>query len=649
MYNNNEETFWTNQQLYFYKDKTYNSNGAIEINVSTTTKDYVYFNAATLNFKVSLEGDIKRHKTCSLNISKVLDLFFSIDFTCNGKSPFDNEIIIEKQYSDKKMFIVFKKSNTTNEECVIIRVMNNDSDLVQVIIPYNEFKTIFKILTTFKDDFINITHQLKSHSFNLKQISLLEQMSRDIKTSSNPVNIEVEEIINTNEENNLMDKDTFNQMNELDNFLGGEDITNIDLPELKKDSERATQNEPITKREIDSIFIKDILKGDILKLEELLTSVYSKQDSIDSLFETIKESSNGYYNNMCIMNEDSDKSLNFLSKLIFNSMLRNYLDNNNQIPSTIPTLKYKFNNDLEFNQNNHELVLDLLTIYAYLKTYRNRIESKTDDVESTKSIIYLAFRCFTDWFITSPLENVDKDKYKSNIIERFKYYDSIGFFNNYNEILEKYSLTIVNEHDVSSFVDSFSNSLFENKGKLYINDMHNEWFKLGQIKLPFRNEISKEQIINDIVKIEVACKMDNTINISEFINKMGIDVTDEIKNIYINEKSIKKIDEVKEVKTNLMRYFKDDETFLDIAKTIGNKNFKFEALKINIKDLSDNVIKALFLWKPEGDDKILKNFNYFIKLIEDLSMSKQDIINIVENNMTDVSGENPWDISLEEF
>ena len=39
----NEETIWTNQQLYYFKDKSYNSKGSLELTISNTTKDYNYF------------------------------------------------------------------------------------------------------------------------------------------------------------------------------------------------------------------------------------------------------------------------------------------------------------------------------------------------------------------------------------------------------------------------------------------------------------------------------------------------------------------------------------------------------------------------------------------------------------------------------
>ena len=45
---NSEDTIWTNQQLYFYKDKTYNSNGFIDLTISnTTTVEFKYFTPPT--------------------------------------------------------------------------------------------------------------------------------------------------------------------------------------------------------------------------------------------------------------------------------------------------------------------------------------------------------------------------------------------------------------------------------------------------------------------------------------------------------------------------------------------------------------------------------------------------------------------------
>ena len=77
--------------------------------------------------------------------------------------------------------------------------------------------------------------------------------------------------------------------------------------------------------------------------------------------------------------------------------------------------------------------IDLLLISGYLKTYRNRMEIKTDDVSATKSIMYLAFRCFVDVFYFSVLENLSADFITTNVLEHFKHYDEKGFFKKFNE------------------------------------------------------------------------------------------------------------------------------------------------------------------------------------------------------------------------
>ena len=622
---NSEDTIWTNQQLYYYSDKSFNSKGVIDITISNNTKDFKFFSPANLSIKVCFENDFKTQKTCSLSISKVLDLIKSIETLSNGDDEFNEAyekgFDITKRYNkDRNLVIKFKRSSSTNDKCVIIAIVYNDSNFVNVIIPLEEFKVIKDVIDKFSDSYLERTKELKEQALSLKQINLLEQMIASVQSLPSYLNIKSETpTINIDSNGtttiNVEDKLDIDDIptTELDNFLG-DDMDNIKIPDIEKDQKRASSVEPVAKREIKSHLINNILNNDISVLEDILNSSYVKSNPIESIQNTI-------FNEITFPMKN-EKSLIYLSKTMFNSMLKNYLDNDVVIPMSTPILKFNLESSSEKME---EIAIDLLINHLYLKNYRSRVEAKTDDVNLTKSITYLAFRCFMDVFYFSVLENISSDRIKTSVNERYEYFEKIGYFEKYNNTLINNGYNSISKEDMIIPLDNIITHIEHNKGRFFVDELHDSYYKNGSMKLPLESKINLEHIINDVVRLEVDRKL----------NKLDINnenVSDDIKKLFIENSNNDK----KDKKSNLIRFINTNETeipndykenLIEYVVEVGNNNIDFEKIGNRIKDLGETIIKGLYLWNE--DEKVKDNYLYFDGKVRDLNMKKNDIINVL--------------------
>lgn len=647
---NSEDTIWTNQQLYFYKDKTYNSNGFIDLTISnTTTVEFKYFTPPTINFKIGVEGDFNSQKHCLLNISKISDLINSWKSILN--SPTDGSgfegIEIKKRYNnDRDLIFKFRTSKNTNELCVIIGIFFNDSNFAKVIIPKNEFYVIIDILNQYKETYVSRCNDLKNQALLIEQLNLLKQIS--INTKVGPMMFQE---IKRDPDPEPESFDTINQNDELDSFIGGSDMSNVKIPTIEVDEKKASQTKPTSKKEVICHFTKDVLKNDITVLEDILNSIYVKDNPIEEFINVISNSTKIFDRQTLLasIKEDDYKSTIFLSKLIFTSMFRNYIDNDVEIPSSFPLIKYKRKDSTDYTILSTEFALELLTIHAYLKKYRDRIELKTNDVSYTKSITQLVFRCFTDVLIFSHL--FDKPEViTTSVLEKFDHLEEIGFFNKYNKNLEEHNLDLVNRDDIYSVVRTLTEGVLSNKG-IYVNELHDQYYEKGKVRIQSKNNFSIEQIINVIVKLEYEGGKGNKFKQAAEIDKIiGQEVDDSIKILYLVKPSTK----TENKKSNLLRFISKHENEIpetfksELTKQIGDvgdKKYDIDSFHPPLKDLGDNIVKALHIWRPDEDPKITSNFNYFVNKVEESILTKSEIINlhILETvDSTSTSEDNDW-------
>ena len=229
--------------------------------------------------------------------------------------------------------------------------------------------------------------------------------------------------------------------------------------------------------------------------------------------------------------------------------------------------------------------------------------------------------------------------FKQNIDEH-KIAVFIGVFDHYKSKVEEYNCSPININDIEMFVSEVEEKIIQNT--LFIDEFHKEEYAKGNLKLPYEGKYSLEQIINEVVPVEVAIKL------GENITKACSDkeISDDIKKLFGSKP--KKQPKVR-TETNLERIVRGDiinevpdqyrEKFQSYIKELGNKNFKF-GKEFPYDEFGDEIIKVLYVWNPEDDDKLSKNFAYFTKRFAEVIHTKETIL---AGNKQEIKETGSWD------
>jgi hypothetical protein len=264
---------------------------------------------------------------------------------------------------------------------------------------------------------------------------------------------------------------------------------------------------------------------------------------------------------------------------------------------------------------------------GYIRTLRRRLEDKISDANENKSIFHLKFRCFLDPFCYSFLEKSDMTQLSSIIVNRFKYFDSIGVFDEYKNTLQMHTCSNITEQDILSYVNEVNEKVI---GKsLFVLELHDNVQRSNKLRIGANSNFNKEQIINEIVPLEIAESLGQ--------DTSGIEVSDEIKQFF-KGKTTPKVEKKIESKNHLARVVgtlttdipeQYREGFLEWIKEFDTKNFVFDD-KFPYQEFGDELIKALYVWKPEDDKRIGSSLKYYRTRINDEVMEKQFILAVDE-------------------
>jgi len=642
----NEEIKWFSQSLITYKDKVYGSDGYIRISISTNTTDYKFFNPPLLNISISNNFQ----KSCNINFQNAVDLYKSFKKVIphlNG----NDEVDIQRRYQkDINLHFSFKVEKNNNERIVIIELRSSESDYTRIIVPLKiVFEGIATITRLFTETYMELCNKLLIQSINNKTTEIINQLPNLIKGISGQI---VSKIPAREDEDNVPEgieeeaKKTEATIADLDKFMV-EEKDKIIVPELEQETKEA-----IT--EVKSLLIEKFIENDLSIFEDILNNYSMNPCPLILLKDAIKDSikseiEDESFDLLTGVSEDDLKSLVYIPKIIYSVCHQNYINTNTPLPYTVSAFKYKIDN---VKKDNLELAYDFLLINLYTRLLRRRLESKKEDIYKNKSLFYLQVRCFTDPFTFSFLEKTNVKNIPSIIATRFKYYESIGVFDKYTKLLEDSLCPEITVNDIVSSVEEACDKII---GKsVFVEDLHKEAFKDGKVRVESKNRLNLEQIINEVLPLEIAEKTGKEIN-NELINSMfnGKGVSPEVKLIFTNKEKDKKTTKRKKQEiTNLERiikFFIDknevperyQEDFMKYIQEVGNNKIDLKNINFPIDEFGDNIIKILYLWDPDNDPSITKNYKHFFSKVENEIMER-DLI-LAKLKVEDKKTDDSWD------
>lgn len=667
MIQNDLERIYFNQNMLYHKDKTYNSGGSFEVSICNNTTDYKTFSAPTLHISVVGENNLRR--LCSLNYSDSVDLFVSIkDILSNVESIYStnrNNILLKKYQYDRSLKFEFIQIQNMGDRVVVISVIHSSSDFTKVVIPYSVFSAFaIGILKYFVNEFVKI-------SFDFSSRNLLTEILEQNKMIRNGIMILPTTLIENKSSIDLFQTDITKEkeseefstskieetMDDFDNFLG-KDMENIQVPDLNS---KVILEEKSKNLEVNSLLINKTLTKDLSVLESMLSASVTRPDPMISIFEGFRRSMNldTSFSFLPNINKNDLKSLLYISKINHDMYLNLYMNKNTPIPSGFQILKYKVDDINSIDSFNINLAYDILLIFGFIKEFRSRMESRESDANKNGALFYLRLRTFLDPIAYSFI-NPLKSKIILNLLSaNFEKYSELGFFNHYQNILESNGFKVITSDDIRNFCNELYEKVLKNEEvfSVTIDSKHEYLHKTGFLRIKSDNNLSIEQIINELVPLEVLEK--NGIDLTEGSDNLkkvleNLNISETVLNIF-HRKDIIKSEPKKEITSNILKTVKFFNN--EIPEKYRNEFFKYiEDLKYNNYDFTnsvyeeeefgDNIIKALYVWN-ESDNKKEPLTTYRTKL-EECLLTKELILakyrTVIENNV--VTKEDEWNFEL---
>lgn len=631
---NDKQTIWFSQTLMTYKDEIY-SDGYMRLSILTNTTDFRKFNPPLLNLSI----DNKYKKTINLNIQNAKDLtkiFNSIRAQLNG-----NELTIQRKYQkDIVLHFSFKLDSNNGERIVTIQVKNNETDFTEIIVPLSGvFETLATCVREFTENYMSICTQLFMSSIQSQSTRIIHQSPSQI-IPQDTENIYSESYIQNDETDEINEGAT---MKEFDDFLDA-NIDDIEIPEIEK-VEKETQK--IT--EVDSLVVK-FIDGDLKNLESYMLNCVMTLNPLLTFTNDIKNYGvDKNFNPLPDISEQDYKSLSYLSRLHSSILFHNCHNSLASLPTTVPIFKYNPNT---YTDENIEIAYDLFLFSLYVRTLRRRLENKIDDAFENKALFHIYLRCFTDPLVFSFVEKVDKSKILSTIMSRYDYYDSIGVFNSYKQILKDSKCPEIIESDIISVIEEAVEKVL---GKTpFVDELHNNM----NTRIPSKNTLTLEQIINEVIPLEFAEKTGIDIKdksiLKELIQKHNI--SDEVLEIFTGKKKKQNMRKkaINSNNSNLERLIRTEyideipdqyrDDFMKYLLDLGNKKFEIDKCKFPIDEFGDNIVKALYLWDPDSDPVISKNYKqFFLKVDEEIMERDLIFAKIKSSKESDDKSSEDWD------
>jgi len=621
MYNENKK--WFSQTLLYYEDNLYQTDGKLRVAISTNSSDDKNFNPPVFNISVSHNYQ----KSCNLNIQQATDLIQAFQTVHNQKTIQEAEVV--RRISKNIELTFYFKLDQNETPIVEIILRSSSTDFTKIIIPFEFYIVFRKRLEIFVKQYDQLCYQLLMKNINSDYGEIIRQLPGLIRGISSQI-IPVQ-----NPESRAADLEPVEEapvtstIDELDDFLGPE-LNNVRVPELESKQIKGEEN---IFSEVKSDFIEKILQNNLFNLENMLVNIdgsVSPITELNSSFVSIIGKDISYIPDL---KDNELKSSLYISKLLCSLITKAYVKFQSPIPTSTPILKYRVK---EVKEENLELAYDLLLIFAYTRNLRNRMTDKSSDFITNKSNFYLQMRCYLDIFCFSFLEKSDKNQLRSIIGNRYKYFDSIGFFDNYKELLKKYNCSDIGIIDIDTFVDEACEKVI---GKsMYITEQHDSLVESNSFRIPSKNNFTLEQIINEVIPLEVDEKMGIVIEAKNYPK-----TSTEVVNWFSTKTKPKVIKTKKEKTSNIIRFIthyrneipeKYRDSFIEWIEQVKDKNFNFKDCKFPLAEFGENLIKGLYLWKPEDDDKLLINYKYFWGQYEDCMLDK-DYILVLDEKVED--------------
>jgi hypothetical protein len=149
--------------------------------------------------------------------------------------------------------------------------------------------------------------------------------------------------------------------------------------------------------------------------------------------------------------------------------------------------------------------------------------------------------------------------------------------------------------------------------------------KQNNFRIGANSNFNKEQIINEIIPLEIAEMMGQ--------DTPNIEISDDVKKLFKGEAKVEKKVEKKNHLLRVVKTLENDipeahrEEFLKFIESYADRNFDFDGA-FPYQEFGEDLIKALYVWKPDENQRIKNSLKFYQTQIEDEIMEKEHILAI---------------------
>jgi hypothetical protein len=540
-----------------------------------------------------------------------------------------------------KSFIVqdFRKLVTTfvyrveyNDVCVKISIGESNRDLIDSessFMNLDDYISFVKVLENFRERFLE-TSILFSNNI------LLTDLNNKINTFDNMYNMN-EKINHTNDSvsvnsidkqfknNNSSSSSSENEKlnNELTDFLDKNTNTmDIGLKTTEK------QYVPVIEKISDDIFTDKILNNNVLKLETELINCLNTPLPLQKFIDRIEKESG---KSLKLNGEMS--AIQFLTTCFIKFYVNNHLEEKQKLPSKTIPIFFKANKKEPINIS---LMYDLFVYFCYYSILSSSLSEKDYNTLNNRSLYAFILKSLSAPLIFSFFHSIEKEIIISTTLNKYTEYYKKGVFKELEDkiyVLYKFKPEINSESMKIEIIKNLE-SIIKIQDKYSIQLVYNNILSKKIISLPFNlfidSSFTQEQIIK-LTVLDFYFTKKNKIDLQQIEKCQNIkdftDMSDKILNFFNVS--------CKADCTNLIRYvtqtFKDHKDlpyFLEICKAV-NKNYRdLKNKNIEFVNLPEQLLKALYLWDIDQDEKIKTNFIYYNSLINNSTLNHSMLVSM---------------------
>jgi len=656
------KTKFRNQLLWKCNDSIRSTN---ELQLSTMVVDDEYGTSNTMIQLAIKNWKNRSFESVNLSYNNLFKYMQLVKKHINGNIPsFDDHIMIRIKNNKKNFNTTFLNTNEY-KKTVLFTISTKGEDFFdsqKFYMPLIEYLSLLKLLQSLRDDYVSISmntnmiatikglnddiYEMKNtldalYKYHLSNENKVSNNNIETYISNKETDVDKPVLINKEKTNTIIDEEQIDidlsDQDKLNKFIDNnlEDMKISIIPELIESKKKTFETHKSAHIDLCDDFTKKKLKKDFMNLEKMIMSLSATDNPIRIFTETLKEI---IIDPLPSYSEDDIINTEFSLTMSLKTSIQDNLMRQKPLSLNIFPFHTVDNDDTKIQEN-----VDLMyTLYSYVIYYTlvvNQLKEKSDIAVNNKTFQLYVFKMITLPFIYRYLKYITRDEFIFSIETKLKLYRKLGVFKNFEQnILDTYGLDVkISDPGVLQSANKTYDVINDKWDVLTIDNFFTK-LKVNSIiddtYESFKSYKLTTQTMQKYILLIFNFKKNDKINFDELKEdcKDFSDIPEEIYNRF-------ELEEKQFDNTNLIRVCQDyckrnNIKWDDYNDFISNINIWEKNITddINLNEIPEFILKSIYLWNPNDDDKIMKNYKYFKNKVLDSVLTKEMLIPMLNSD-----------------